>query len=72
MTSLPNRLERTSLPDAEEEDAATDVGEGRMADDDGQCFETTVRWDSPKELVPFMDSELANEKIIVTMGYIFL
>jgi len=72
MTILPTRLERTGLPDAEEEDAATDVGEGRMADDGGQCFEMTVRWDSLKKLVPFMDSKLANEKLTVTMGYIFL
>jgi len=42
-----------------EEDATIDVGEGQMADDGGQCFETTVRWDSPKELDPFMDSDTA-------------
>ena len=71
LASLPNCLEKTSLPDAEE-DATIDVGEGQMADDGGQCFETTVRWDSPKELDPFMDSELANEKLTVTMGYIYL
>ena len=50
----------------------TDVGDGQMADDGGQCFETTVRWDSLKELDPFMGSELANEKLTVTMGYIYL
>jgi len=64
-TTLPNRLEKTGLPDAE--DATTDVGEGRIADDGGQCFETTVGWDSPKELAPFMDSELANEKLTITV-----
>jgi len=30
-----------------------------MADDGGQCFEMTVRWDSLKKLVPFMDSDTA-------------
>ena len=50
----------------------TDVGEGQMADDGGQGCETTVRWDSLKELDPFMGSELANEKLTVTMGYIYL
>jgi len=43
-----------------------------MPDDGGQCFETTVGWDSPRELAPFMDSEMANEKPTITMGYIFL
>ena len=43
-----------------------------MADDGGQGCETTVRWDSLKELDPFMGSELANEKLTVTMGYIYL
>ena len=43
-----------------------------MADDGGQGCETTIGWDSPKELDPFMGSELANEKLTVTMGYIYL
>jgi len=63
-------FKKTSLPDSEE-DATIDVGEGKMADDGGQCFETTVKWDSPKELDSFMDSELANEKVTVTMGISF-
>lgn len=68
---LARTFEKTCLPDSEE-DATRDVGEGKMADDGGQCLETTVKWDSPKELGPFMDSELANEKLTVSISYIYL
>jgi len=50
-----------------EEDAMTDVGDGQMADDGGQCFETTVRWDSLKELDPFMGSD-AEEDAMTDVG----
>ena len=33
-----------------------------MADGSGQCFEKTVKLNSPRELVPFMESELVNER----------
>ena len=39
-----------------------------MADDSGQCFETTVTWDCPNELVPFTESELVNAKKTVAIG----
>ena len=55
---MPKRLEKKCLPDEDGEDATADVSEGRMADGSGK----TVKWDSFKVLVPFMESELVNER----------